>query len=633
MTIHKKLVFAMVSIAVLSMGAYLLVASWQSQRQSESARMQIRELVDSSTVDTSAAIIRLITAQNEALTKQVGSELNVARAVLKDAGPISMGKDLVRWGAENQFTHKVTNVEIPRMLFGGRWLGQNQDPWVRTPIIDDEFALVGGTMTIYQRMNPQGDMLRIATNVEMDSGMRPIGTYIPHLGRNDKPNVVVATLLQGKTYRGVAWVVNHYYVTCYEPIRDSSGVVIGAIYTGERQENGAGLRDAILRAQVGKSGRILVLAGSGEKRGKCLMAQDDREGDDLSHAKDSYGFPYVSEIMHAAANLKDGQSAIVRYTLGDGNKRVEVTARVAYYHPWDWIVVTEAHPQDFAAVYERLYNSGNATVVAFLLICGAMLLLTLPMLWADATERARREAERANAAKSEFLSRMSHELRTPLNAILGFAQILQMDDLNSDQEDSVGHIRTAGEHLLKLINEVLDMSRIESGAMLMVMEPVPLHKIGSEVRALLLPLAEDRKIAFEVDLCGDEPHYVIADNHRLKQVLINLVSNAIKYNRPEGSVRISCSPAGKGHCRIQVSDTGPGIPSDRVSSIFTPFDRLGAENTNVEGTGLGLALSKHLVEQMSGKISFESGPGGTSFFVDLPESPAPANSQDTKASA
>ena len=627
MTIHKKLVFAMVSIAVLSMGAYLLVASWQSQRQAESARDQIRNLVDSSTVDTSAAIIRLISAQNEALTKQVQSELNVARSILHQAGPVTLSKETVHWTATNEFSHETTDIKLPKMLFGGKWLGQIQDPYIRTSLIDDEADLVGGTMTVFQRMNDQGDMLSIATNVEKDSGLRPIGTFIPHLDRDNKLNPVIATLMQGRVYQGVDWVVNHYYVCSYEPIRDASGRLIGALYTGEREENGAGLRDAILRAQVGTTGKIFVLAAGGEKKGKCLMAQDDREGEDLTYAMDADGVPYVGQIMRAAMKLPDGRTSILRYALTDGKARTEVTARIAYYRPWNWIVVTEAHPKDFASVYERLYNSGNATVVAFLLICGAMTLLTLPLLWADATERARREAERANAAKSEFLSRMSHELRTPLNAILGFAQILEMDDLNEDQTDSVGHIRNAGQHLLKLINEVLDMSRIESGALLLCIENTSVRKVSDEVRSLMQPLSEEQDVSIEINIPNNEMQYVMADSHRLTQVLINLVSNAIKYNHQSGFVRVSMAQGQKGVRRIQVADTGPGIPTDRMSNIFTPFDRLGAEKSKVEGTGLGLALSKHLVEQMGGKISFDTSSSGTTFYIDMPEGEPTATEQ------
>ncbi len=617
MTIHKKLVFAMVSIAVLSMGAYLLVASWQSERQSESARQQIRELVDSSTVDTSAAILRLIAAQDETLRKEVDAQLNVARSTQRAAGPVRFGPETVKWTALNQFTRKKSDVVLPKMRFGSKWLGQNAKTSVRTSIIDDVFDLVGGTMTLFQRMNPRGDMIRIATNVKKDSGERAIGTYIPRYARDGSVNPVIRSVLAGKAYRGVAWIVGHYYVACYEPIKDQSGAVVGMIYTGEREEYGVGLRGAILNAQVGKSGKILVLAGSGDRAGTCLIAKDDRNGQDLTKAKDAYGRAYARQIMRAASKLRDGESTILRYSLREGDHIQDITARVAYYKPWDWVVVTEAHPQDFAPVFERLYNSGNATVVAFFVICGAMVLLTLPLLWADANERARREAERANAAKSEFLSRMSHELRTPLNAILGFAQILEMDELSLDQSDSVSHIRTAGTHLLKLINEVLDMSRIESGALLLCMEPVTLSEVASDVRALLQPLAEARRISLHVDVGSLERHTVYADQQRSLQVLINLVSNAIKYNRVEGSVKISGGVSEPDFCRIQVADTGPGIAADRVSNIFTPFDRLGAEKGEIEGTGLGLALSKHLVEEMGGKITFESSPRGTTFYVDL----------------
>ncbi len=246
---------------------------------------------------------------------------------------------------------------------------------------------------------------------------------------------------------------------------------------------------------------------------------------------------------------------------------------------------------------------------------------------AKALEAAKDEAERANRAKSEFLSRMSHELRTPLNAILGFGQLLEMDDLTDSQSDDVGQIVKAGRHLLDLINEVLEISRIEAGHMAMSVEPVQIGHLLDETVDLIGPLADERRLTLAVARDEVSGGYVYADNQKLKQVLLNLLSNAVKYNREQGRVDVSCAEApGGGRLRVEVTDTGPGIPADHLASLFTPFERLGAETTAVEGTGLGLALSKRLVEAMDGTLTVASRPGvGTTFTVELPRA---ADSQE-----
>jgi len=235
----------------------------------------------------------------------------------------------------------------------------------------------------------------------------------------------------------------------------------------------------------------------------------------------------------------------------------------------------------------------------------------------ESAARARDEAERANRAKSEFLSRMSHELRTPMNSILGFAQLLARGELSGQQMKGVQHILKAGRHLLHLINEVLEISRIEAGRERFSLEPVALAPVLQETRGLVRPLAQQHHVELHE---GEWPHHVFvhADRQRLVQVLLNLLSNAIKYNRPDGYVRLSVAAAGETRWALRVEDSGRGIPADRVDQLFTPFARLGAEQTEVEGTGLGLALSRRLCEAMGGALILEStSDGGSTFRVEL----------------
>ena len=232
---------------------------------------------------------------------------------------------------------------------------------------------------------------------------------------------------------------------------------------------------------------------------------------------------------------------------------------------------------------------------------------------------AMEEARSANYAKSAFLSSMSHELRTPLNAILGFAQILSSDRLPSTLEQKkefAGHILKSGRHLLTLINEILDLAKVESGTVSLSLEPVGLDAILQECRDMIAPLASQRGIGMAFpDAC---PLNVLADRTRLKQILLNLLSNALKYNREQGQVAIECVPHAGGRVRISVRDTGVGLDAEQLALLFQPFNRLGQEGGTEEGSGIGLVVTKRLVELMDGNIGVSSAPGeGSIFWIEL----------------
>jgi signal transduction histidine kinase/ActR/RegA family two-component response regulator len=240
--------------------------------------------------------------------------------------------------------------------------------------------------------------------------------------------------------------------------------------------------------------------------------------------------------------------------------------------------------------------------------------------------QARKEAERANEAKSEFLSSMSHELRTPLNAILGFGQILASETLQqtaAQKKEFLNHILKAGRHLLALINEILDLARIESGAVSLSLEPASIGELMLECRQLTEPMAGQRGIRMvfppESQIC------VIADRTRLKQVLLNLLSNAIKYNREGGAVVVGYESVDSQRVRVSVQDTGPGLRPEQVQALFQPFNRLGQESGPVEGTGIGLVVTKKLVELMGGTIGVSSTVGAGSVFSIELKSAEPAS--------
>ncbi|HEU5117924.1 MAG TPA: ATP-binding protein, partial [Isosphaeraceae bacterium] len=234
------------------------------------------------------------------------------------------------------------------------------------------------------------------------------------------------------------------------------------------------------------------------------------------------------------------------------------------------------------------------------------------------------EADRANVAKTEFLSQMSHELRTPLTAIMGFGQLLELGRLTDKQKtEALDNILRAARHLQALINEATDITGIEQGRTDLSLQPVLAQQVIAEALGLIGPAAIQRDIVIEAIPCDDDA-YLLADHQRLLQVLLNLLSNAVKYNSEHGRIVISCVRRGDS-ITINVNDTGSGIAPEMRDRIFTPFERLGAERRGVEGTGLGLALSLRLVVAMGGTISFDSIVGaGSTFSVTLP-APGPAS--------
>ncbi|WP_228892523.1 PAS domain S-box protein [Pseudoduganella aquatica] len=252
-----------------------------------------------------------------------------------------------------------------------------------------------------------------------------------------------------------------------------------------------------------------------------------------------------------------------------------------------------------------------------------------------ALQQQKLELERANKAKDLFLASMSHELRTPLNAILGFAQLLNNEKLpvtELQRKTFMGHILKAGEHLLTLINEILDLAKIESGTVMLSIEPVGLAELLQEAHRMVDVAADKRGV--RVIVAPSVDMYVKADRTRLKQIVLNLLSNAIKYNREYGAVVVDCAEAGVDKIRVSVQDTGPGLKPEQLDALFQPFNRLGQEGGTEEGSGIGLVVTKRLVELMGGAIGVQSTPGaGSMFWVELPATAAPESARAAIAAA
>jgi methyl-accepting chemotaxis protein len=480
MLFQRKLTLALVVGAIISMVAYLTTASIQSQRQAAAARSEISKLIDGTTIATSATARRLVEAESESLQTLVDTQLSIAKYVMRQAGPVSFSGETTDWKATNQFTKAAHPVSLPKMLIGGQWLGKNKDSKLPTPIVDAQQKLAGGTMTIFQRMDAEGNMLRVATDVLKDNGDRAIGTYIPVINPDGKPNPVLKKVLSGKTYRGVAWVVNAYYVADYEPILDAAGKVVGLVYTGEKEENGPGLRKAITSIEVGGTGGVYVIATKGDKKGRCLIAKDSRESRDLTKDVDVDGVPYAKKILDECDKLKDGGAFQVKYTLGDKTKRIPCSARVQYFAPWGWAIVTEEHSADYLPEYSKLYDSGRATVLSFLLVGVLLLAVTCGAAWAWAGNLIR-----------------------PLKLMVNSAEHLAVGDMqieiSHEGRDEVGQLAKAFRGMANSLNLVAaDATRLSNGDLSVDVTPkserdqfgIAFSRMTKSLRALISDLIE-----------------------------------------------------------------------------------------------------------------------------------------------
>lgn len=379
LSLNVKVTFLGAGSVLITATALVALAVWQSSQYHALSQHEIDSLIDADLTHIAQGVYNLVQTENEAVQQQVNYNLNVARHVLTNAGGVSLSPQMVTWQATNQFTNETTTIELPKLLVGSDWMGQNTDPSIQTTVVDEVEDLTGDTATIFQRMNDRGDMLRVATTVKNADGQRAIGTYIPAVEPNGVPNPVIAAALKGETYRGRAFVVNAWYLTAYEPIKDDSGNMIGLLYVGVQQKSvEARVRQAILQTRVGKTGYVYVLGGTGEQRGHYIVSKGGlRDGENIWESKDADGRYFVQAILREALRLKSGEMATERYlwrNIGEREPRWKV-ARIAYFAPWDWVIGTSVYEDELQA-YRAVLKDGQSQMTRFMAIAG----LTIAML-------------------------------------------------------------------------------------------------------------------------------------------------------------------------------------------------------------------------------------------------------------
>jgi len=350
LTIKQKIVGFFIVLLLAILFVMVIVIASQKAAVGQKVRAELDRMGRENIGQIAIDVYNLCKISNDLLQQKINGDLNVARYVLTRYSAVKLMKETVTWTVINQYTKEVRDMRLPKMSFGGKWLGQNKDLAIPTPIVDDVKRLVGGTCTIFQRMNTNGDMLRIATNVEENHSTRAVGTYIPAINPDGKPNPVISTIMKGETYRGRAYVVNDWYLTAYEPILDEGRNIIGVLYVGVKQESVESLRQGIMDIAVGANGYVFVLGGNGDQRGRYLISQGGlRDGEDIWEARDAEGRFFIKSIIYKALKLPDYALDYERYPWknpGETEARMKISA-ITYFAPWDWVIG--------AGVYEDYY--------------------------------------------------------------------------------------------------------------------------------------------------------------------------------------------------------------------------------------------------------------------------------------
>jgi len=376
-TLKRKIIGLAVLAAVLPVIAMIIL---MGQFQSAVSQLTTKELSDVAMTNMGQIardVYGLCETSNDLIQKKINNGLSVARDVLKQHKGIETGKETVSWDAVNQLTKQNQKVVLPKFNAGGVWLGQNRNPATPTPIVDEVKRLVGVTCTIFQRMNDQGDMLRVATNVEDLENRRAIGTYIPAFLPDGTANPVTAAVLKSQPYRGIAYVVNTWYLTAYEPIKDKDGKIIGMLYVGEKLEAVASLRKAIQSMKVGKLGYVGIIGGKGEHKGRYIISKDGaRDGESIWNQKDIHGNAVVQAIVAKALSQPKGESFYHEYIWqnpGDQQPRKKVSS-VIYFEPFDWVIVAGTYEDDFFQPIGR-FNDMIRSLFLKLVLAGALIIL------------------------------------------------------------------------------------------------------------------------------------------------------------------------------------------------------------------------------------------------------------------
>lgn len=378
---HKIITLAVIS-ALFPVVVMSTMTILQKKKLQDVVKKEISELTVENIRNVAIGVNKVCESTNNLLMDKVSTEINLALELLNKNGGLNLSTtSKIRWDAVNQFTKHVSEVTLPEMFIGNIPLDKNKDFTKPTPVVDEVKKLMGGTCTIFQRINEQGDMLRIATNVEDVDGRRAIGTYIPTINPDGKKNPVIATLISGNTFKGKVYLLKSWYVAQYEPIKDKHGEIIGCIYSGVKIEAVQSVKKVIQSTTIGKTGYAAILGATGENKGHYIISKDAaRDGEDILDSMDANGKYFIKEMVENSVKLKDGEIGFSSYMWKNPEDPAprEKTAAYIYFEPWDWVIIATMYNDDYYAMYNELGNRIN--LLLYSVITGGIIFLILAAL-------------------------------------------------------------------------------------------------------------------------------------------------------------------------------------------------------------------------------------------------------------
>lgn len=558
----KILGLSLMGIVVTGAISIAVLAMQKSQRQSEISE-ELNQLSRREAAKIARDVYLMVQVYHEKLRRELHNGLNVARKVFQETGPVSLAAETVGWDITNQFTKQRRQVVLAGLRLGSEWLGPNRDADNAFPVVDEVNSLLGCTCTIFQRINAAGDMLRVCTNIRETDGTRAIGTYIPAVNPDGTPNPVVSAVLRGETYVGRAYVVNDWYLTAYEPIRDADEKLIGMLYIGVKQEDVPDLRKGILEIVVGNTGYVSVLNGSGAQRGRSvILGKGQCCGENLWDARDANGMYFVQSLVGKALQTARGTCAFERYAWrnkGESDVRWK-TAAVTYFEPWDWVIAATANEDDYQDAVDQVTRSFNrlllwtmgASMVAMILCGGVSRWLTRritkPLLHAVRVMEEVAEGDytkRLEVAGADEIGRMSVAVNTAVEAT---AKLVQ--DLKDAAERERKALEERAEHQRKLAEaqrQGLMLRRLEGVNRLQeeLILPAPLEEKFKKITQTAVELLDlDFCRIWSVrpgDLCDSGcVHAGASDETRRcprRDRCLHLLASAGRYNHTDGDHR------------------------------------------------------------------------------------------------
>ncbi|GIE29933.1 hypothetical protein Ait01nite_029780 [Actinoplanes italicus] len=447
---HKLLLLGLGSVLVTAI-VLVAVGAWQSGRFADSTEREVLRQNQAALAESAADVNALVRTVGDEIQQSMDRSMNSASVFLAQSGGMRFAARQVAWTAVNQVDQEATTVRLPRVEIDGAWLGQNTDLKRTTPFVDEAKRLSGATITVFQRMNPAGDLLRVGTTVKSAKGTRAIGTYIPATA-DGKPNAVAAAIKDGKQYRGVAAVVGTPYVSVYDPIKNAAGAVIGALYVGVPQAEAlVNMTETIGELKIQTNGWVSIFSTAAADRGRIVVSNiEGMAGQNLLDAADADGTKYVEEIVTAAPELADGGTWQAKYQLpgAAGAPAGDTTTTVGYYAPYQWAVTVGGYDADAAAAIDAV-REGRGTMLTSFVIAAVLLALA---------------GAAAAYLQASRISRRMATLTGALTRLAGRDLTVRVEDRGRDEIGEAGTaLNTAAAELRTVMREVTGASEEVAG--------------------------------------------------------------------------------------------------------------------------------------------------------------------------